>query len=89
MVWKVGTGYTISFWLDNWIGDQSLAQLLDIEDISILDLTTKVSEFIHNAQWVIHKLNNPGSPCYSANYRNCLAYYRNLGLLLLGAQRIR
>ena len=57
MVWKVGTGDEIFFWLDNWIGGKSLAQLLGIEDISILDLSTKVSEFIHNAKWDIYKLN--------------------------------
>jgi len=58
MVWKVGTGDAISFWFDNWIGDQSLAQLLDIEDISLFDPNTKVSEFIQNAQWDMHKLNH-------------------------------
>jgi len=53
----VGNGNEVSFWLDNWIEDQSLLELLGIENNSLLDPNTKVSEFIHNAQWDIQKLN--------------------------------
>ena len=57
MVWKVGNGNEISFLYDNWIEDQSLIQLLGIDNNPILDPNAKVSEFIRNALWDIQKLN--------------------------------
>jgi len=41
--WKVGNGININFWLDNWCADDSLANLLKVIDLSLIDTSLKVS----------------------------------------------
>jgi len=57
IVWRVGTGDEITFWYDNWIEPQSLIELVGLNNDVYLDPNIKVSEFIHNAQWDVQKLN--------------------------------
>jgi len=45
-----------SFWYDNWVGTQNLVDLIGIKDGVLPDPSIKVSEFIHNAQWNMQKL---------------------------------
>jgi len=53
----VGRGTKISFWYDNWIEAQNFVDLLGLDDDALPDPNIKVSEFIHNAQWDMQKLN--------------------------------
>ena len=42
----MGNGVNINFWLDNWCANDSLANLLNIMDLSLIDTSLKVSQFI-------------------------------------------
>jgi len=56
MRWSVGTGQDISFWFDNWIENQNLIELLNLQDVDGLDPRLKLSEFIQDKKWDFHKL---------------------------------
>jgi len=43
---KVGNWVNINFWVDNWCANDSLANLLNIMDLSLIDTSLKVSQFI-------------------------------------------
>jgi len=57
MVWKVGKGNEISFWNDNLVEPQRLVELVGLDNGVQPDPNIRVSEFIHNAQRDIPKLN--------------------------------
>jgi len=40
--WKVGDGKGISFWLDNWCANDSLATLMGVRDTSSIDTSLRV-----------------------------------------------
>ena len=42
----MGNGVNINFWLYNWCANESLANLLNIMDLSLIDTSLKVSQFI-------------------------------------------
>jgi len=50
MIWIVWDGHDISFWYDNWIENQSLRELLNLDDDTSLNPSIKVSDFIRNKQ---------------------------------------
>jgi len=56
IAWTVGNGQDISFWRDNWIENRSLLDLLEVEDQETFNSNLKVSEFIEDKQWNVHKL---------------------------------
>ena len=57
--WKVGNGLNINFWLDNWCANDSLANLLQVTDHSLIDTFLKISHFISiTKEWDIVKLNS-------------------------------
>jgi len=56
MRWSVGNGHDISFWYDNWVANQNLVELLNLQDEGGLDPDLKVSAFIQNKQWNLQKL---------------------------------
>ena len=57
ITWKVGNGKSILFWLDNWIDNYSLAELLNIPISSISHPKVTVSEFmLDNHTWNLDKL---------------------------------
>ena len=56
-MWKLGNGKHISFWFDNWIGNFTLADTIDlpVEDLSSPE--SRVSDFILQSHtWDIDKL---------------------------------
>jgi len=55
--WKVGDGTKIHYWLDNWCANDNLVTLLAISDISQIDTSLMVSQFITDAnEWDVMKL---------------------------------
>ena len=55
--WKVGDGTRIHFWLDNWCANDDLVTLLAISDISQINTSLMVSQFITDAKaWDVMKL---------------------------------
>ena len=56
MVWIVGDGKDISFWFDNWIGRNSLCDLLGLDRDVIPNPESRVSDFIQNQNWNLGKL---------------------------------
>ena len=63
--WKVGNGLNINFWLDNWCANNSLANLLQVTDHSLIDTSLKVSHFIGaTKEWGITKLNSVVDPVH-------------------------
>ena len=63
--WKVGNGLNINFWLDNWCANNSLANLLQVTDHSLIDTSLKVSHFIGaTKEWDIAKLNSVVDPVH-------------------------
>ena len=63
--WKVGNGLNINFWLDNWCVDDSLANLLQVTDHSVIDTSLKVSHFISpTKEWDIVKLKSMVDPVH-------------------------
>jgi hypothetical protein len=50
--WKVGSGNSIQLWTDHWCGD-TLANTLNIHPNILFWLPQKVSDIIHNQQWLI------------------------------------
>ena len=54
---KVGDGTKIHFWLDNWCANDNLVTLLAISDISQINSSLTVSQFITDAkEWDVLKL---------------------------------
>jgi hypothetical protein len=49
-IWLIGTGNSISFWTDNWLGNP-LVDTLHLLTDSPHSLTAKVSSFIVNGRW--------------------------------------
>jgi len=56
MVWCVGDDRDILFWLDNWIENKSLLDILRLEGNMISNPAAKVCEFIRNKQWNVRLL---------------------------------
>jgi len=56
MRWSVGNGQDISFWCDNWIENKNLVELLSLQDVDGLDPSLKLSDFIQEKKWNLHKL---------------------------------
>ena len=57
MKWKVGNGTIINFYLDNWCANYSLVNLLKIIDLSLIDISLTVSQFIiESRQWAVARL---------------------------------
>ena len=56
MRWSIGNGHDISFWYDNWIENKNLIELLNLQDVDGLDPCMKLSEFIQDKKWNLHKL---------------------------------
>jgi len=55
--WKVGNGISINFWLDNYYANDSLANMLNITNNSLIDTSLKVSHFITgNKEWDVARL---------------------------------
>jgi hypothetical protein len=50
--WKVGSGNSIQLWTDHWCGD-TLSNTLKIHPNVLFWLPQKVSDIIHNQQWLI------------------------------------
>ena len=55
--WKARDGTNLNFWLDNWCVNDSLANLLNITNSSLIDTSLKVSHFITgNKDWDVARL---------------------------------
>jgi len=55
--WKVGNGISINFWLDNYYANDSLANMLNITNNSLIDTSLKVSHFFTgNKEWDVARL---------------------------------
>jgi len=52
--WKVGNGDQISFWNDNSVENRNLINILELNEESIPQLETKVSDFIINHHSTSH-----------------------------------
>jgi len=53
----MGDGTKINFWLDNWCVNDNLATLLAISDVSLIDTSLMVSQFIMDEkEWDVMRL---------------------------------
>jgi len=53
--WIISNGDNINFWLDTWL-DKLVASILNFPDTTHSNLTTTVSNYIHNSFWHVPQL---------------------------------
>ena len=59
LIWKVGKGDKISFWLDNWVENRSLLDITGIARSDITNIDIQVGEFITpQGDWDVNLLNS-------------------------------
>lgn len=56
LIWRLGDGKTIYFWLDNWVYDHSLLSLAS-RTLSEEEKSCKVKDFLSEGNWNLTKLN--------------------------------